>query len=59
MLEGLGQFCVSADPEIEVAQSSIGSEGIGKIEHGEFGLAVGSDFEIVCCHIEHGFYVID
>lgn len=35
------------NPEVEVVEGTAGCAGFREIEHGEFGLAVGSDFESI------------
>ena len=44
--EFLTETGFGVDPEVEVVEGTAGGAGFREVEHGEFGLAVGSDFEV-------------
>ena len=43
--EGSIEIRAAADPEVQVAQRAAGRLGFGEVEHGQFRLPVGTDFE--------------
>ena len=38
------------DVEVETVEGSLLAFGVGEVEHGKFGLAIGADFKFVGCH---------